>query len=91
MRKNQTWIITVAEAVGRGMKQIAFGSRYNTQTSAGQTRWLDRILHSDIAIQHTTGSKLKFTNFLSRNPLEKATTKDVHVEKFVDNILSKYA
>ena len=61
------------------------------QYSARLTRWLDRLAHFDIAIQHIAGSNLKFTDFLGRNPVENATTEDVYDEQYVINILSEQA
>ena len=58
------------------------------QYSARLTRLLDRFAHFDIAIQHIAGSYLKCTDFLSRNPVENATTEDVYDEQYVFNILS---
>ena len=49
-------------------------NRCNRQNSARLTRWLDRLAHFDIAIQHIAGSNLKFTDFLSRYSVENATT-----------------
>ena len=66
-------------------------NRCNRQYSARLTRWLDGLAHFDIAIQHITGNILKLTNFLSRNPVENATTEDIHDEQYVINILSEQA
>ena len=66
-------------------------NRCNRQYSARLTRWLDRLAHFDIAIQHIAGSNLKFTDFLSRNPVENAATEDVYDEQYVINILSEQA
>ena len=66
-------------------------NRCNRQYSARLTRWLDRLAHFAIAIQHISGSNLKFTNFLSENPVEDATTEDVYDEQYVINILSEQA
>ena len=66
-------------------------NRCNRQYSARLTRWLDRLAHFDIAIQHIAGSNLKFTDFLSRNPVENLTTEDVYDEQYVINILSEQA
>ena len=63
-------------------------NRCNREYSA---RWMDRLAHFDIAIQHIAGSNLKFTNFLSRNPVEIATNDDVYDEQYVINILSEQA
>ena len=48
-----------------------------------------RLAHFDIAIHHFAGSNLKFTDFLSRNPVKDATTEDVYDEQYVINILSE--
>ena len=63
----------------------------NRHYSARLTRWLDRLAHFDIAIQHIAGSNLKFTDFLSRNPVENATTEDVYDEQYETYILSEQA
>ena len=66
-------------------------NRCNRQYSARLTRWLDRLAHFDIAIQHIAGSNLKFTDFLSRNPVENASNEEVYDEQYVINILSEQA
>ena len=66
-------------------------NRCNRQYSARLTRWLDRLAHFDIAVQHIAGSNLKFTDFPNRNPVEKAANEDVYNKQFVINILSEQA
>ena len=66
-------------------------NRCNRQYSARLTRWLDRLAHFDIAIQHIAGSNLEFTDFLSRNPVSNAATENVYDEQYVINILSEQA
>ena len=66
-------------------------NRCSRQYSARLTRGLDQLAHFDIAIQHVAGSNLKFTDFLSRNPVGKATSEDVYDEQYVINILSEQA
>ena len=44
-------------------------NRSDHQYSARLTRWLDRLAHFDIAVQHIAGSNLNFTDYLSRNPV----------------------
>ena len=61
------------------------------QYSARLTRWLDRLAHIDISIQHIAGSNLKFADFLSRNPVEGAATENVYDEQNVINILTEQA
>ena len=48
-------------------------NRCDKQYSARLTRWLDRLTHFDITVQHIAGSNLKFTDYLSRNPVGGAT------------------
>ena len=59
--------------------------------SAKLSRWLDRLAHFDIAIQHIAGSNWKFTDSLSQNPVGRAVPKDKYVEKYVTNRLSEQA
>ena len=66
-------------------------NRCNKQYSARLTRWLDRLAHFDISIQHIAGGNLKFTDFLSRNPVEGAATENVYDEQYVINILTEQA
>ena len=62
----------------------------NKQYSARLTRWLDRLTHFDISIQHIAGSNLKFTDYLSRNLVGGATPKE-NYEEYVINILTEHA
>ena len=64
-------------------------NRCNKQYSARLTRWLDRLAHFDIAMQHIAGSNLKFTVNLSRNPVGGATPEDNYDEEYVINIQSE--
>ena len=75
----------------QALEHLIKRNRCNRQNSARLTRWLDRLVHFDIAIQHIAGSNLKFTVFLSENPVEKATNEDVYDEQYVINILSEQA
>ena len=62
----------------------------NKQYSARLTR-LDRLTHFDISIQHIAGSNLKFTEYLSRNPVGGATPEENYQEEYVINILTEHA
>ena len=75
----------------QALEPLIKSNRCNRQYSVRLTRWLDRLAHFDIVIQHTTGSNSKFIDFLSRNPVENATTEDVYDEQYVINIPSKQA
>ena len=66
-------------------------NRCNRQYSAKLTGWLGRLAHFVIAIQHTAGNNLKFTYFLSSNPVEEAAVKDVYIEQYVINVLTEQA
>ena len=66
-------------------------NRSNHQYSARLTRWLDRLAHFDIAVQHIAGRNMKFTDYLSRNPVGGAPTEDKDDEEYVINILTEHA
>ena len=66
-------------------------NRCKKQYSARLTRWLDRRAHFDISIQHIDGNNLKLTDFLSRNPVEGATTENMYDEQYVINIPTEQA
>ena len=80
-------LYTDHQALKPSIKRIRCNRRYSARLS----RWLDRLAHFDIVIQHIAGSNLKITDFLSRNPAENATTEDVYDEQYVINILSEQA
>ena len=66
-------------------------NRSNHQYCARLTRWLDRLAHFDIAVQHIAGSNLKFTDYLSRNPVGGAPTEDKYDKEYVITILTELA
>ena len=66
-------------------------NRCNKQYSARLTRWLDRLTPFDISIQHIAGSNLKFTDYLSRNPVGGATPEENYKEECVIDILTEHA
>ena len=61
----------------------------NKQYSARLTRWLDRLTHFDLSIQHIAGSNLKFTDYLSRNPVGGAMPEENYDEEYVIIILAE--
>ena len=67
----------------QAFEPLTLKNRCNRQKSARLSKSLDRLAHFDIAIQHFAGSNLKFTDFLSRYPVE-----SVYNEQYVINILS---
>ena len=66
-------------------------NRSKKQYSGRLTRWLDRLTHFDISIQHIARSNLKFTDYLSRNPVGGATPEENYDEEYVINILAEQA
>ena len=66
-------------------------NRCNKQYGARLTRCLDRLTHFVISIQHIAGSNLKFTDYLSRNPVGGATPEENYEEEYVINILTEHA
>ena len=75
----------------QALESLIKRNRSNRQYSARLTRWLDRLTHFDISIQHIAGSNLKFTDYLSRNPVGGATPKEIYDEEYVINILTEQA
>ena len=64
-------------------------NRCNKQYSARLTRWLDRLTHFDISIQHIAGNNLKFTDYLRKKG--GATPEENYDEEYVINILTEHA
>ena len=55
------------------------------------TRWLDRLTHFDISIQHIAGSNLKFSDCLSRNPVGGVIPEKTYDEEYVITTLTEQA
>ena len=66
-------------------------NRSNKQYSARFTRWLDGLTHFGMSIQHIAGSNMKFTDYLSKNPVGGAMPEKNHDEDYVINILTEQA
>ena len=64
-------------------------NRSNKQNSARLTRWLDRLTHFDISIQHIAGSNLIFIDYLSGNPVGRAMPEENYDEEYVLNKLTE--
>ena len=75
----------------QALEPLIKGNRCNKQYSARLTRWLDRLTHFDKSIQHIAGNNLKFTDYLSRNPVGEATPEENYDEEYVINILTEHA
>ena len=66
-------------------------NRSNKTYSARLTRWLDRLAHFTINVNHIAGKHLALTDYLSRNPSAPPQTDDVYDEEYViNNILPHY-
>ena len=75
----------------QALEPLSKRNRSNKQYSARLIRWLDRLTHFDISIQHIAGNNLKFTHYLSRNAVGGATPEESYDEEYVINILSEQA
>ena len=75
----------------QALESIIKRNRSNKQYSARLKRWIDRLTHFDIAIQHIAGSNLKFTDDLSRNPVGGAMPEKNYDKEYVINILAEQA
>ena len=66
-------------------------NRSNKTYSARLTRWLDRLAHFTINVNHITGKHLALTDYLSRNLTAPPQTDDAYDEEYViNNILPHY-
>ena len=75
----------------QALEPITKRKRSKKQNSARITRWLDRLSHFDIAIQDISSSNLKFTDYLSKNPVGGTMPDDNNDEAYVINILAEQA
>ena len=66
-------------------------NRSNKTYSARLTRWLYRLAHFTINVNHIAGKHLALTDYLSRNPTAPPQTDDAYGEEYViNNILPHY-
>ena len=65
-------------------------NKTNKRYSARLTRLLDRLNHFDICSKHTAGKEIKFTDFISRNPIENPEPEE-NYEEFVINAIAQLA
>ena len=66
-------------------------NKTNKHYSARLTRWLDRLNHFDISLEHSAGKQIKFTDFISRNPNEKPEPEENYEEEFAINVIAQLA
>ena len=60
-------------------------NRSNKTYSARLTRWLDRLAHFTINVNHIAGEHLALTDYLSRNPSMPPPTDEAYDEEYVIN------
>ena len=60
-------------------------NRSNKTYSARLTRWLDRLAHFTINVNHIAGKNLALTDYLSRNPSMPPQTDEAYDEEYVIN------
>ena len=60
-------------------------SQCDKQYSARLTRWLDRLTHFELSFKHIAGNNMKFTDYLSRNPVRGATPDENYDKEYVIN------
>ena len=65
-------------------------NRSNKTYSARLTRWLDRLAHFTINVNHIAGKHLALTDYLSRNPLAPAQRDDAYEEEYVINSIASH-
>ena len=46
-----------------------YWEKVNKQLSARLTRWLDRLIHSEIVVKHAAISEMKLTDFIIRKQI----------------------
>ena len=66
-------------------------NKSNKQYSARLSRWLDSLNHFDITLKYTAGKEIKFTDFISRNPTERAEPEENYEKEFVINAIAQLA
>ena len=65
-------------------------NRSNKTYSARLTRWLDRLAHFTINVNHIAGKHLALTDYFSRNPIAPAQSDDVYEEEYVINSIAPH-
>ena len=69
----------------KALEPLLKRNRSNKIYSARLTRWLDRLSHFDIKINHIAGKHLALTDYLSRNPVAQAEADEIYDEEYVIN------
>ena len=72
----------------KSLEPLLKRNRSNKTYSARLTRWLDRLAHFDININHIAGKHLQLTDYLSRNPISQAEQIELYDEEYVINNIS---
>ena len=75
----------------QALESLIKRNRSNKTYSSRLTRWLDRLAHYNINVNHIAGKHLALTDYLSRNPTAPPQTDDAYDEEYViNNILPHY-
>ena len=67
----------------RALLSIMRENRANKSYNSRLTRWVDRLLHFDFTIDHLSGSKIGFFDYISRDPQQKAVSIFAYDERFI--------
>ena len=65
-------------------------NRSNKTYSARLTRWLDRLAHFTINVNHIAGKHLALTDYLSRNPTVPQQADEAYDEEYVTNSIAPH-
>ena len=65
-------------------------NRSNKTYSARLTRWLDRLAHFTINVNHIAGTHLALTDYLSRNPNAPPQQDEAYEEEYVINSIAPH-
>ena len=74
----------------QALEQLIKRNRSNKTYSARLRRWLDRLAHIAINVNHIAGKHLALTDYLSRNPIAPAQNDDVYEEEYVINSIAPH-
>ena len=67
----------------QALEALIKNNRTNKRHSARLTRWLDRLAHFDINVNHIAGKHLALTDYSSRNPVNEPQAEDIYEEEDV--------
>ena len=74
----------------QALEQLIKRNRSNKIYRARLTRWLDRLAHFTMNVNHIAGKHLALTDYLSRNPIAPAQNDDVYEKEYVINSIAPH-